>query len=124
MKNYHLDYPQTLLRRVVTIVTMHRQSFSIREDQNEYINELEESRDDLDNQSEVLRHLIDEAQRVGELEDEIDELETENERLKNEKRLILNQREEHNELVRYVEEEKQADILTRIKWILYGRNDD
>lgn len=64
-----------------------------------------------------------EAERLRE---EVDELQTEVERLRNEKRLILEEREEKNELARYVEEEqtwRQAGIITRTKWWLYGKSE-
>ncbi|XVH33874.1 hypothetical protein ACNS7O_18935 (plasmid) [Haloferacaceae archaeon DSL9] len=65
---------------------------------------------------------------------EYDRLQIENERLRNEKRTIINQRDEHTELVEYVQAERdvqryhdrrqrmidQAGILTRAKWWLTG----
>lgn len=71
--------------------------------------------------------------QIAELEEQIAELETENERLRNEKRLILEQREEHTELVRFAEEQRELDqrrrtredapAWTRAKWWLLGRDD-
>ncbi|RBI60045.1 hypothetical protein DMJ13_20425 [halophilic archaeon] len=72
------------------------------------------------------------------LEQRSEELRTEIDRLKNEKRQILQQREEHTELVEYVEQEKslvekreqrrkereEAGIVTRLKWGLFGRSFD
>lgn len=62
---------------------------------------------------------------------EAEALEQENERLRREKRLILEQREEHTELVRAVESERSlaerkasAGVLTRAKWWLVGMDDD
>jgi metal-responsive CopG/Arc/MetJ family transcriptional regulator len=55
---------------------------------------------------------------------EHDELHTEIERLRREKRQILDQREEKNELARYVEEEQEwrsAPIWTRAKWWVAGK---
>lgn len=52
-----------------------------------------------------------------------DELRRKNERLRNEKRALVSQREEHTELVRYVEDEqryRQAGIVTRLRWWLRG----
>ena len=54
---------------------------------------------------------------------EYDRLQTENERLRNEKRMIINQRDEHRELVEYVEDEqryRQAGLVQRVKWFLRG----
>ncbi|WP_126665177.1 hypothetical protein [Haloterrigena salifodinae] len=63
----------------------------------------------------------------NEYEDRIAELETEVERLRNEKRTLINDREERTELVEYVQEERslskqkaQAGIITRAKWFLTG----
>jgi len=62
-------------------------------------------------------------ERVGDLEQEV-------ERLEREKRLILEQREEHSQLVRAVEEQRtlereraQAGLATRVKWWLFGRDE-
>lgn len=62
---------------------------------------------------------------------EADALKQEAERLRREKRLILEQREEHTELVRAVSREQtredrraQAGVLTRAKWWLTGMPTD
>lgn len=55
--------------------------------------------------------------------DRIEELERENERLRNEKRAIIQQREDHSELVEYVSDEqryRQAGIIQRVKWWFRG----
>ena len=73
--------------------------------------------------------------QVAELETEITELEQTVERLRNEKQTLIAQREEHTELVEYVEEERsirerdaerrrereQAGVFSRAKWWLVGR---
>lgn len=54
----------------------------------------------------------------------LDELETEVERLENEKRLILEQREEATEIQRYVQEERtyrNAGLRKRLKWWMFGK---
>lgn len=63
---------------------------------------------------------------------EYDDLQTENERLRSEKRTIINQRDEHTELVEYVqaerdlqqrrEERRDAPLWTRAKWYVFGRD--
>jgi transketolase len=60
-------------------------------------------------------------------EQKVDELETELDRVHNEKRLILEQREENEQLVNYVEAEKtlqerkaSANMFTRLKWKVTG----
>lgn len=62
-----------------------------------------------------------------EYEEQIEELEREIERTHREKRLVLEQREEHTELVNTVKEEQSlakrkanAGVLTRAKWWLVG----
>jgi hypothetical protein len=65
---------------------------------------------------------------------EHDELEQQVERLQNEKQLILEQRDEHQELVRHVEDEREerkqrrerrnAPVWRRAKWWVFGHSDD
>lgn len=64
------------------------------------------------------------------LQRELDECRRDRERLRNEKRNIINQREEHGELVEFVEQEKtlqerreeraSSNVLRRFKWWLTG----
>lgn len=63
----------------------------------------------------------------SEYESRIEELERNVERLRNEKRTLINDREERTELVEYVQEERsltkqkaQAGIVTRAKWWITG----
>jgi len=83
---------------------------------------------------EALRHARHQEEHIGDLEaeqerlqDRIDELETELDRVKNEKQLLLEEREEKNELVKYVEQERtveqrwrEATLTTRLKWRVFG----
>ena len=55
---------------------------------------------------ECITRYADLQHRVEELQNEIDDLETELERVWNEKRLILEERDKKNELVRYAETER------------------
>jgi predicted nucleic acid-binding Zn-ribbon protein len=87
---------------------------------------------------ETLRHARDQADRVDDLEAEtdrlqerVDELEAELDRVKNEKRLLLEEREEKKELVRYAEDQRtraerkdSAPIWTRAKWKVFGMPSD
>jgi metal-responsive CopG/Arc/MetJ family transcriptional regulator len=64
-------------------------------------------------------------------EDQIDDLERDIERLNRERRQILEQREEHDELVRAVEREQslaerkaEAGLGTRLKWWAFGMSDE
>lgn len=66
-----------------------------------------------------------------EYEDQIDDLEREVERLNRERRQILEQREEHDELVSAVEREQslaerkaEAGLGTRLKWWAFGMSGD
>ena len=66
-----------------------------------------------------------------EYEKQIEELEREIERTHREKRLVLEQREEHTELVNTVKEEQslakrkaEAGLWTKTKWALFGMNTD
>jgi metal-responsive CopG/Arc/MetJ family transcriptional regulator len=72
----------------------------------------------------VLETRNEHAENADELRTEIDELETALERLQNEKRMLLEQRDEHSQLVRYVESEqsyREASLPQRLKWWVFGR---
>lgn len=69
--------------------------------------------------------------QANQFENEIDDLETELERVHREKRQILEQREEHQDLVRAVEREQsradrraRAGMVKRAKWFVFGMNDE
>jgi len=81
--------------------------------------------------AEAVRECIRRSQKLAECRDRVDELETELERLRNEKQLVLEQREEHTELVRAVERERsiqerkaQAGLGQRMKWAIFGMGDN
>jgi Arc/MetJ-type ribon-helix-helix transcriptional regulator len=73
-------------------------------------------------------------ERIGEYEDRIADLERENDRLHRERRQLLDQRDEHTELVRHVEDEREereqrrerrnAPVWRRAKWWVFGHSDD
>jgi Arc/MetJ-type ribon-helix-helix transcriptional regulator len=79
-----------------------------------------------DNRSEAARKTIEKGFEHDELEQQV-------ERLQNEKRLILEQREDHNELIRHVEDEREereqrrerrnAPVWRRAKWWVLGRSE-
>jgi hypothetical protein len=95
----------------------------------QYVRETADERDV--SQAEVLRELIEKGV-------EYDDLERENERLQNRVRKLIDTREEHDELVEYVEEERldrqrerdrreqrrSAPAWRRAKWWLLGTPDD
>lgn len=95
----------------------------------------EEAEDRNESRAEYVRHVIDSRHEVEELQTEVDELQTEVDRLQRELQAANRRVDEHQELVRYVEEERslqerreqrqrereRAGILTRSKWWLFGR---
>lgn len=71
--------------------------------------------------SEHIRKLLED---VDELQERVEDLERDVDRLTRERRHLLEQREEHQELVRYVDEERSwrdAGLTTRAKWWLFGK---
>jgi hypothetical protein len=85
--------------------------------------------------SEYIRDILDSRHEhdgdVDALRTQVDELQTELERVRNEKRLILSEREEKQELARYVEDERRAEqrwreagLRTRLKWRVFGMPPD
>lgn len=87
----------------------------------QYVRETADERDV--SQAEVLRELIEKGV-------DYDDLERENERLQNRVRKLIDTREEHTELVEYVEEERslqerreersQANVFRRAWWWIAG----
>lgn len=108
----------------VNLRNVPRVSASITEDQAELIEDLAGDEGPYDSKSEVLRECISAYNRVQELE-------TENERLHRERRQLLEQREDHNDLVRWGETEREREqrrrekeeqpIWTRAAWYVFGR---
>lgn len=117
-----------------------RTSVSLSDELASYVGEVSSSAGENDAEAirEALRHARAQDDRVDDLEAEtdrlqerVDELETELERVKNEKRLLLEDREEKKELVRYVEQERtveqqwrEAGLTTRMRWRLFGMPGD
>ncbi|MFC6764877.1 hypothetical protein [Natrinema soli] len=128
---------------------MGRVNATVRDEHLAQLEEIKESADSDISDAEAVRHIFDTAKQMNELERElrnvqathgqklaelrneyesrITDLKTEIERLRNEKRTLINDREERTELVRYVEEERtlskqkaQAGIATRAKWFVTG----
>lgn len=97
-----------------------------------------------DSKSEAARDLLSLAKRVDDLEEDLDtlieradraaDLEQENERLQNEKRALIEDREERTELVKFAEQQRelshyqerrqrlldQAGLATRLRWKFTG----
>lgn len=96
---------------------MPRLTVSITEEQSDWLEEKSGESGEYDSKSEVVRECIKSYERVGVLEDELD-------RSRRERRQILEQREEHTELVRYVDEERtwrEQPLSTRLRWWIFGR---
>lgn len=117
-----------------------RTSVSLNDELSSYVDEVASSVGENNAEAirETVRHAKKQDDRIETLEaenerlsDRVDELEAELERVKREKRLILEDREEKQELVRYVEDERtfeqkwrKAGFTTRVKWRLFGMDDE
>ena len=103
---------------------MPRLTVTVDEDHAALIDELSNEDGQYASKSEAVRECIQAYERV-------DELEVENDRLRREKRAVIEQRDEHRELVEYVEGEKElqkmererrnAPIWRRVRWLVFGR---
>jgi len=120
-----------------------RTTVSLSEQNTAYVDQRADSED---SNAEAIRSAVDRARRLEGREravakdareriehhrDRVAELERELERVKNEKQVIIEQREENTELVRYAQRERSkqerlasAGVLTSIKWRLTGVPDD
>jgi len=83
-----------------------------------------------DSDAAAVRRCIERSQELETCRERVAELETRAERLENEKRMILEQQEEHTELVRQVEQERslaerkaRAGLATRMRWAIFGMDD-
>lgn len=102
---------------------MPRITVSVSDEQAERIEELAGEDGPYSSKSEVMRYFIQRSQ-------EADDLERENERLHRERRQLLDQREERNELVRYAEDQRDQEqrarerrekpVWTRMRWWFFG----
>ena len=101
----------------------------------ETLEELEDEAEDQDaSRSEYIRHILESRsehaehnENTDELHGRIEELERDLERVRREKQMILEEREEKQELVRYVEDERSAEqqwreaaLTKRLKWRVFG----
>jgi hypothetical protein len=102
-----------------------RTSLMLRVDQKEIIEDMADSDDPRwDNQSEALRHLIDESQRVDELEAEIDDLKMATSQLRNEKQVLIEDREQQetsDETDMVPVDDSDRGIVGRLSWLLRGK---
>lgn len=112
------------MRCYVDVRHMPRVSASVTDEQAELIEDLAGSDGPYESKSEVLRECIKAYNRV-------DKVEAENDRLHRERRQLLEQREEHNDLVRYTEDQREQEqrarekeeqpVWTRATWWFFGR---
>lgn len=99
---------------------MPRVTVSVTEEDKQYLKEKSGDGGEYESMSEVMRDCITAHKQV-------DELETTVERLQNEKQTLIQDRQEHSEIVEYVEEEqtyRQASLPTRAKWWVFGKPDE
>ena len=126
---------------------MEKISISLRDEQLQHVAEREENKNET--RSEAVRTLVDRGMNAAEHEEklrgrmeelerkkdeEIEQLRTEIDRLQRERRQILEQREENQELVRFAEEQRslvseQRDrrnepVWRRAKWWVLGRGQE
>jgi Arc/MetJ-type ribon-helix-helix transcriptional regulator len=96
---------------------MGRLTVSLTDEEEEIIDEKVGDDGEYESKSEFVRNCIQAHNEVADLEQTI-------ERLQREKGMILEQREEHSQLQRDVEEERSyrnAGLRTRIKWWMFGK---
>jgi len=126
---------------------MEKISISLRDEQLQHVAEREENKDET--RSEAVRTLVDRGMNAAEHEEklrgrmeelerkkdeEIEQLRTEIDRLQRERRQILEQREENQELVRFAKEQRSlvseqrdrrnAPVWRRAKWWVLGRGQE
>ena len=109
---------------------MQRITVSLESEQIHRLDELQDEHD-VDSRSAALRRLFAEYEEIQkeyeELMSEYEEVQTELERARRERRQLLEQREEHQELAKYVKSERtaeqrwrEASLTTRLRWRLTG----
>lgn len=113
---------------------MKRLTVSLEPEQIEQLDKLQEDHD-IDSRSAALRQLFQEYEQLQrdyeELNSEYESLDDELQRQKRERRQLLEQREEKQELARYVEDQRtteqryrEASLPTRLKWKVTGMPSD
>lgn len=102
---------------------MPRLTITVTDEQATLLEELSEDDGQYESKSAAVRDFIESGERVSELEREV-------ERLNRERRQLLEQREEHGELVRYAEDQREQEqrtqqrrekpVWTRMRWWVLG----
>jgi Arc/MetJ-type ribon-helix-helix transcriptional regulator len=85
---------------------MPRLTITVTDEQAALLEELSGDDGQYESKSAAVRNFIQSGERVAELEREV-------ERLNRERRQLLEQREEHNELVRYAEDQREQEQTAR-----------
>lgn len=119
---------------IVVLLSMQKVAVTVEE---EHLYELKamEHLFNCDSRSAAFRRLIAEynetRREYDSLKAEYEEVQTELEAVKNERRTLIRDREEKQELVKYVENERtdeqrwrEAGLLTKARWSLFGMDDD
>lgn len=100
---------------------MPRLTITLTDEQLELLEEKSGDSGEYESKSEAVRNLIDAGEQA---EEELADLRTKVERLEREKRQILEQRQEHTDLVEYVEDElayREQPLSVRLRWWLFGK---
>lgn len=103
----------------MNICIMPRLTVTVSEEQDEYLKEQSNEVSEFDSKSDVMRDCINAHQEVSELRTKV-------KRLENEKRQLIEQHQEHGDLVRFAKDEqrwRRAPLTDRIKWLLWGMDD-
>ena len=85
---------------------MPRLTITVTDEQAELLEELSGDDGQYESKSEAVRQFIQTGERIAELEQEV-------ERLNRERRQLLDQRGEHQELVRYAEDQRESEQRAR-----------
>lgn len=115
--------PTSIVTPLSLIPIMQQMTVSLREDQKEQIENLVGKGNPYESKSEAMRGVIDEYNERG---TQIERLQEENQRLKNERRTVIEDRQERGELREYIDEERtwrEQGIATRVRWWLFGKDD-
>jgi Arc/MetJ-type ribon-helix-helix transcriptional regulator len=107
---------------------MPRLTVTIDDDQADYLDAVSGDGGEYASKSAAVRAFI---QAAADRDGRVERLEQEVDRLRREKRQLLEEREEKKQLANYVETEReveqrwrQADVVTRMKWRVFGMPDE
>lgn len=120
--------PVTLRFESDTIESIDEEADESGQSRAEYIREVVRNRHEADEirdeyEAKLEQRLSEYEAGLEQLRDELEQAQINVERLRNEKQTLINQREENQELVKYVEEERgwrEQPLATRLKWWMFG----